>query len=441
MTNRITSFFILCLVLFIPLSIALFHSSELMMSFVFFWPFFMSIMWIVGGVYFWLHRERHWVWGEKAPAPQLKDNPQISIIIPCFNEEKNVEETINAALAQRYQNIEVIAVNDGSSDQTQAILDRLAIQHPRLRVIHLAQNQGKAIALKTGAAAAKSEYLVCIDGDAMLDRDAAAYIVEPMLFNPRVGAVTGNPRIRTRSTLVGKVQVGEFSSIIGLIKRTQRIYGNVFTVSGVIAAFRRSALAEVGYWSDDMITEDIDISWKLQLNQWSIFYEPRALCWILMPETLKGLWKQRLRWAQGGAEVFLKNLSKLWRWKNYRMWPLFFEYCLTTIWAFTCLVGFIMYITQQLSEPVNMSMDHIAATHTAGILLCTLCILQFIVSLIIENRYEHNFASSLFWIIWFPVFFWLLSLATTLVSFSRVMLVRKNKRARWISPDRGIMRG
>lgn len=117
----------------------------------------------------------------------------------------------------------------------------MAAQIPRLRVIHLAQNRGKAIALKTGAAAAKSEYLVCIDGDALLDRDAAAYIVEPMLYNPRVGAVTGNPRIRTRSTTVGKIQVGEYSSIIGLIKRTQRIYGNVFTVSGVIAAFRRSA--------------------------------------------------------------------------------------------------------------------------------------------------------------------------------------------------------
>ena len=164
----------------------------------------MSIMWIVGGVYFWVYRERHWPWGENAPAPQLKDNPSISIIIPCFNEEKNVEETIHAALAQRYENIEVIAVNDGSTDKTRAILDRMAAQIPHLRVIHLAQNQGKAIALKTGAAAAKSEYLVCIDGDALLDRDAAAYIVEPMLYNPRVGAVTGNPRIRTRSTLVGK---------------------------------------------------------------------------------------------------------------------------------------------------------------------------------------------------------------------------------------------
>ncbi|EGB4669225.1 poly-beta-1,6 N-acetyl-D-glucosamine synthase, partial [Escherichia coli] len=79
MINRIVSFFILCLVLCIPLCVAYFHSGELMMRFVFFWPFFMSIMWIVGGVYFWVYRERHWPWGENAPAPQLKDNPSISI--------------------------------------------------------------------------------------------------------------------------------------------------------------------------------------------------------------------------------------------------------------------------------------------------------------------------------------------------------------------------
>ncbi|KAG1244023.1 hypothetical protein G6F68_015616 [Rhizopus microsporus] len=71
-----------------------------------------------------------------------------------------------------------------------------------------------------------------------------------------------------------------------------------------------------------MITEDIDISWKLQRDHWSIFYEPRGLCWILMPETLRGLWKQRLRWAQGGAEVFLKNLRSIWSWRHRRLWPL-----------------------------------------------------------------------------------------------------------------------
>ncbi|XNM51249.1 glycosyltransferase family 2 protein [Escherichia coli] len=228
-------------------------------------------------------------------------------------------------MAQRYENIEVIAVNDGSTDKTRAILGSHGCTNSPPAGHSSGAEPGKTTALKTGAAAAKSEYLVCIDGDALLDRDAAAYIVEPMLYNPRVGAVTGNPRIRTRCTLVGKIQVGEYSSIIGLIERTQRIYGNVFTVSGVIAAFRRSALAEVGYWSDDMITEDIDEPEAAVESVGDFFYEPRALCWILMPETLKGLWKQRLRWAQGGAEVFSKNMTRLWRKENFRMWPLFFR--------------------------------------------------------------------------------------------------------------------
>ncbi len=303
MTDRIIALCILCLVFGLPLGVAAVFTGELILDFVFFWPLFMSVLWITGvstSGFSWNVTGR----GEDTPPPTLPGNPLISILIPCFNEEKNARETISAALAQRYANLEVIAINDGSSDNTACVLQQLAQEEPRLRVIHLAANQGKAVALKAGAAAARGDLLVCIDGDALLDRDTAARLVAPLIHYPHVGAVTGNPRIRTRSTLIGRIQVGEFSSIIGLIKRTQRIYGRVFTVSGVIAAFRRRALADVGYWSPDMITEDIDISWKLQLRHWDIFFEPRALCWILMPETLKGLWKQRLRWAVAAPKSF-----------------------------------------------------------------------------------------------------------------------------------------
>lgn len=422
----------------IPLVIALLFSVETMLRFVFFWPFFMSVLWMAGGLLFWFSRERHWSWGREDDVPTLKGKPLVSVIVPCYNEENNVAETIESVLNQRYKNIEVIAVDDGSTDGTGFILNRLAKQHLRLRVIHLAHNQGKAIALKTGVAAAKSEWLVCIDGDAKLDRDAVAYIVAPMLENPRVGAVTGNPRIRTRSTLIGKIQVGEFSFIIGMIKRTQRMYGQIFTISGVVAAFRRTALADVGYWSEDIITEDIDISWKLQLKHWSIFYEPRALCWVLMPETLKGLWKQRLRWAQGGAEVFRKNMTRLWQWKNRRMWPLFTEYCLSTAWAFTCVISFILFLA---SPHGAMTLSNMALDGLAGIILSCICIAQFAVSLLIDSRYEKNLAGALFWVIWFPAIYWVLSLMTTIVAFTRVMIISQTKRARWISPDRGIERG
>lgn len=188
MTDRIIALCILCLVFGLPLGVAAVFTGELILDFVFFWPLFMSVLWITGGLYFWFQLERHWPWGEDTPPPTLPGNPLISILIPCFNEEKNARETISAALAQRYANLEVIAINDGSSDNTAQVLQQLAQEEPRLRVIHLAANQGKAVALKAGAAAARGDLLVCIDGDALLDRDTAAWLVAPLIHYPHVGA-------------------------------------------------------------------------------------------------------------------------------------------------------------------------------------------------------------------------------------------------------------
>ncbi|MDQ0126883.1 biofilm PGA synthesis N-glycosyltransferase PgaC [Pseudomonas lini] len=439
MLDRLLALLVLAIVLGIPLGLIFLLTGQFLMDFVFFYPLFMSGLWIAGGLYFWLHWERHWPWNEDTLPPPLAGEPLISILIPCFNEGDNVRETIHAALSQQYPNIEVIAINDGSKDDTGAILDALAVQDPRLRVLHLAENQGKAVALRMGAIAARSEYLVCIDGDALLAPHTAAYLVAPLLENPRLGAVTGNPRIRTRSTLVGRVQVGEFSSIIGLIKRTQRVFGRIFTVSGVVVAFRRTALHRVGYWSTDMITEDIDISWKLQLDHWSIFYEPRALCWILMPETLGGLWKQRLRWAQGGAEVLFKNIRGIWQYRHRYLWPLLFEYCLSTGWAFTFLLSIILWLVGlYIALPEVIAVPRMWPPAFTGLLLAVVCLMQFGVSLLIDRRYEKGLGKTMFWVIWYPLVFWLVSLLTTLVSFPKVLFRLRQKRARWVSPDRGI---
>lgn len=442
MIDRLFALFILLVVVGVPFGFTLMMTSEILLAFVFFYPLLMSCLWIAGGLYFWWHWERHWKWGERhedRDVPELRGNPLVSILVPCFNEADNGGETLLAALNQNYSNIEVIAINDGSSDGTADILDRLAVQHKSLRVVHLAQNQGKAMALRMGALVANSEYLVCIDGDAVLDPDAASFLVAPLINNPRVGAVTGNPRIRTRSTLIGRIQVGEFSSIIGLIKRTQRVYGKVFTVSGVVAAFRHAALDRVGYWSLDMITEDIDISWKLQRDHWSIFYEPRALCWILMPETLRGLWKQRLRWAQGGAEAFLKNMRSIWVWRQRRLWPLMLEYAFSAFWVFAFVLSIVLWVVSQLvTLPHDLHVQRLMPPAFTGMMLAMVCLLQFLVSLIIDARYEPKLARSLFWVIWYPLVFWFISLLTTLISLPKVMLRRHARRARWTSPDRGI---
>jgi biofilm PGA synthesis N-glycosyltransferase PgaC len=226
---------------------------------------------------------------------------------------------------------------------------------------------------------------------------------------------------------------------VGLIKRTQRVYGQVFTVSGVISAFRRSALDRVGYWSLDMITEDIDISWKLQRDHWSVFYEPRALCWILMPETLRGLWKQRLRWAQGGAEVFLKNIFSIWNWRHRRLWPMVAEFCLSTIWAFAFAVSILLWALGHVVDlPPHIRVDNLAPPDFTGLVLAFMCLMQFCISIVIERRYEPGLWRALYWVIWYPVAYWMLSLVTTLVSYPKVMIRVRRKRARWTSPDRGI---
>jgi biofilm PGA synthesis N-glycosyltransferase PgaC len=423
------------LIVFGLLSICLLFGK--LLDFVFFYPLFMSVIWITGGIYYFFHWERH----DPGPhvTPLLKEYPFVTILIPCFNESTNAIETIEAASRQNYPHYEIIAINDGSSDDTAEVLNKLAKTNPLLRVLHFARNQGKAMALRMGSLVARGEFLVCIDGDAMLDPNAAIYLVQPLVRHPRVGAVTGNPRIRSRSSLLGKVQVGEFSSIIGLIKRAQRIYGCLFTVSGVVAAFRRRALHSCGYWDVNMMTEDIDISWALQLAHWQIQYQPSAVVWILMPETIRGLWKQRRRWARGGAEVYFKNFIKMWNWPDRRMWMLVADFCLSTCWALSfALCVILWFIGKFIPLPPDLYVATMWPPAFWGLMLATVSLFQFLSAMVIETRYDYQLPRMLLWTIWYPMFFWLISLVTTLAGLYEATFTRGKKRAVWVSPDRGF---
>jgi len=411
--------------------------AHALLSFVFWYPLLMSGAWMIGAAVFWWRWER----GEPtfdAPVP-LPCTPPITVLIPCFNEEENAEETITHALALDYPEFEVIAVNDGSKDGTAAVLDRLAAHHPRLRVVHLAENQGKAMALRTGTLLARHEILVCIDGDALLDRHAAHWLVRHFVEREDVAAVTGNPRIRNRSTILGRVQVGEFSCILGTIKRAQRTFGRIFTVSGVITAFRRSAVHQVDYWSTDVLTEDIDITWKLYRAGWDVRFEPHALTWILMPETLRGLWKQRLRWAMGGAQTHLKNLDAWLQPSQRLLWPLLLENLVSAAWAYAMLTLALAWLgTLLLPAGTLPPLASPLVPQSGGVVLSAVCLFQFAFSTWMDSRYDRGLAGTLFWMIWYPVAFWMIGCATTIAAYPRVLLRGRGARARWVSPDRGI---
>jgi len=406
----------------------------MLLSFVLLYPVLMSFLWMTGAVVFYFRYERYPHRNVDDP-PVRAHYPLVAILVPCFNEEANARETIEGLMRLRYPAFEVIAINDGSTDRTGAILDELAAQHARLRVIHHAANQGKAIGLNTAALLTRAEIVVGIDGDAYLDPNCVDWLVRHF-DEPDVGAVTGNPRVRTRSTLLGRIQVGEFSSIVGLIKRAQRSINLLFTVSGVITAFRRSALYEEGFWTPDKLTEDVDNTWKIQLAGWEVRLEPRALCWILMPETLGGLWRQRLRWATGGAQVIADYWSQIWQ--RPRLWPVFVEYCLSIGWAF-CMALLVAYrFADLVIFDVDLESAPILMLGWAGMLLGATCMLQTLLSLWLDHPYDRGLMRIYFWMIWYPLVYWTLSAATAVAALPRALLRESGARATWVSPDRGL---
>ena len=416
---------------------------EFALAYSYYYPLFMAYLWMTGAVFYYFRYERPPKSHRDLPGnlpempPALAEHPLVTIIVPCHNEGRDIEDTVEYLLASTYPNFDILLVDDGSGDETRQILDALAARHPKVRVIHCARNQGKAVALITASLMTPAQYLCCIDADALLEPQALSWLMVHFL-NPRVGAVTGNPCVRNRSTLLGRLQVGEFSSIVGLIKRAQRTYGRIFTVSGVVACFRKAALHDVGYWSPDMLTEDIDISWKLQIRHWDVRFEPKAQCWILAPETIEGLWQQRLRWSMGGIQVLMKNWRIEHLWKARRMWPVLMEYVLSVLWAYTMLAVALLWLVGLLVElPPEYRVENFLSGWN-GVMVGTTCLMQVAISLWLDSRYSPDSVRSFFWMIWYPLAYWMFSMVTTIVALPRALLRRNKERATWISPDRGI---
>jgi biofilm PGA synthesis N-glycosyltransferase PgaC len=416
---------------------------EFALAYSYYYPLFMAYLWMTGAVFYYFRYERPPKSHRDLPGkvaelpPVLAEHPLVTIVVPCHNEGRDIEDTVEYLLASTYSNFDILLVDDGSGDETRQILDALAARHPKVRVIHCARNQGKAVALITASLMTPAQYLCCIDADALLEPQALSWLMVHFL-NPRVGAVTGNPCVRNRSTLLGRLQVGEFSSIVGLIKRAQRTYGRIFTVSGVVACFRKAALHDVGYWSPDMLTEDIDISWKLQIRHWDVRFEPKAQCWILAPETIEGLWQQRLRWSMGGIQVLMKNWRIEHLWKARRMWPVLMEYVLSVLWAYTMLAVALLWLVGLLVElPPEYRVENFLSGWN-GVMVGTTCLMQVAISLWLDSRYSPDSIRSFFWMIWYPLAYWMFSMVTTIVALPRALLRKKKERATWISPDRGI---
>lgn len=221
----------------------------------------------------------------------------VSVVIPAYNEAAVLGNCVRSVLRSSHTNIQVILVDDGSSDETAAIMAGLAASDDRVRFVSQ-PNAGKGAALNHGMEFADGEILIFADADGVFASDTIKRMLAGFT-EPRVGAVCGDDRpvnldhVQTR--LLAMINhVGT-----GLVRRSLALIGCLPIVSGNIGAFRRSVLAEVGGFREDTVGEDLELTWRVHRGGYQVAFQPPALVFAESPSTLRGLWRQRVRWSRG----------------------------------------------------------------------------------------------------------------------------------------------
>ncbi|WP_279583356.1 glycosyltransferase [Fodinicola feengrottensis] len=248
----------------------------------------------------WRHaRKRHrpgWNWGPPTTDP-------VSVIVPAYNEKEGIAQTLQSLAASAHPEIEVIVIDDGSTDGTAQIARALAL--PDVRVVSI-PNGGKANALNHGLELARHDLVVMLDGDTVFEAATIGRLIRPFA-DPKVGAVAGNVKVANRARMVARWQHVEYVIGFNIDRRMYDVLQCMPTVPGACGAFRRSALVEVGGMSDDTLAEDTDLTMALCRAGWQVVYEETARGWTEAPTSVGQLWRQRYRWSYGTMQAMWKH--------------------------------------------------------------------------------------------------------------------------------------
>lgn len=283
--------------------------------------------------------------------------PPVSILLPAFNEEAGVVESVRSLLLLRYPEIEIVVIDDGSTDGTVAVLHqaydlrpvrkvrppgiasapvtavRVSARHPNLMVVSK-ENGGKADALNCGLNFARYPYVCAVDGDALLETDALLRVMTPIIDDPRVVAAGGIVRIangcdveagkvttvRLPRTHIPTLQVVEYLRAFLVGRVGWSALGALLIISGAFGVFKRSVVFEVGGYETDTVGEDMELVVRIHRHlrskgrSYRVAFVPDPVSWTEAPETLKVLARQRRRWQRGLAD-------SLWRHRGMMLDP------------------------------------------------------------------------------------------------------------------------
>jgi len=266
-----------------------------------------------------------------APPAADADIP-VSVIIPAFNEEKVIASTVARILNSDHRNLQIIVVDDGSHDKTAKVVRERFGGEAKVTLVGV-PNGGKARALNFGFTRATGHVVVALDADTEFDHDTISRLVR-WFDDPKVGAVAGNAKVGNRVNMITRWQALEYIVAQNLERRALAALGTLTVVPGAVGAWRRAALAEIGGFPIDTLAEDQDLTIALQRAGYAVRFDSSAVAWTEAPATVRGLAKQRFRWAYG-------TLQCLWKYRDMTFNPRYGALgfvALPQVWLFQILL-------------------------------------------------------------------------------------------------------
>lgn len=249
--------------------------------------------------------------------------PQVSVIVPAWNEEVGIISTLESILANSYENVEIIVVNDGSTDNSREIVDNFIAKRERSsrkskQIVrqYYVKNGGKGRALNIGIKKSHGEIVVTMDADSAIEKNALHNLVEHFR-DERVAAVVGQVRIaNVRGRLIGRMQQLEY--LFGFyFKRAHCAMGAEYIYGGACTAFRRSATFDhFGFFDESNKTEDIEMSMRTKYHGLKSVYAEDVICYTEGAASYEGLINQRLRWKKGRFDTFVRYRRMFFSWSK-----------------------------------------------------------------------------------------------------------------------------
>lgn len=364
--------------------------------------------------------------------------PTVSILIPAHNEQVVIENTLQAMINLDYpkDKLEVIPINDNSSDDTGFIVDEYAKLYPFIKPLHTKPpngGKGKSGALNQGLKFSTGEVIVVYDADNTPEPEAIYNLVIGLNNDKEAAAVVGKFRVQNAyENLLTRFINIETLTFQWLAQAGRWHWFKMTTIPGTNFAIRRSVIEELGGWDEKAISEDTELSFRVYNAGYHIRFFPAAITWEQEPETLKVWWNQRLRWAQGNEYVIFKYLLKFRHLNNRVRMDLFY-------FLFTYLFFFGGILISHSIFVLNLIFDLQLMIGNVSIVLLVTGFMLFLVEVWLAlslEKGQFNLTNALTVILMYFIYSQMWIVLVLVASYREIKRVVLNQEVKWYKTER-----